>query len=200
MQLDALDAGILRLLQEDARLSFRQLAAKLGTTTPTVSARVKALEDLGILRGYRADVDPGILGGTVHVVRLRAAPRALVRLAKELGDITGVEEVILLAGGTLEARVRVRAPMQSLREVHAAIAAMADVEGYDVAEVLAMGPRGHVHEFPAEVDVTCHQCQGPIRGAPVTKTLGGHAHVFCCKHCLATFVKRFEAYSRTPTA
>ncbi|MFA5860537.1 MAG: winged helix-turn-helix transcriptional regulator [Candidatus Thermoplasmatota archaeon] len=196
MQLDELDAGLLRLLQQDARLSFRQLAAKLDTTTPTVSARVKAMEDLGIIRGYRADIDPAILGGTMHVVSVRAAPSALGRVAKQLADITGVEEVVLLSGGTLQARVRTRPPEQKLRDVHEAIAVIQDVQGYDVAEVLGTGRRAVTPEVSSELDVACHQCHGPIHGEPVMKTLGGHAHVFCCRHCLGTFVKRFEAHSK----
>lgn len=190
MQLDKLDAGILRLLQEDARLSFRSIAERLGTTTPTVSARVKGLEELGIIRGYSANVEPGILGGTTHHLKLRAPPRALEPLAKSLASVEGVEEVVLLSGGALWARVRLRG--STLAELHGAIAKLADVESYEVSEVLAIKHRDVVHVFPDQVDVTCHQCHGPIRGEPVTKTLAGAPHVFCCKHCLGTFVKRFE--------
>ena len=61
MQLDALDLSIARALQADARLSFRALARRIGSTTPTVAARVRRLEQLGIVRGYHADVDPAVL-------------------------------------------------------------------------------------------------------------------------------------------
>lgn len=196
VQLDRLDAGILRLLQEDARLSYRQIAEKLGTTTPTVSARVKALEDLGILRGYRAEVDPGIIGGATYLLTVRAAPRSLDKVARDVAALDGVEEVLLVAGGALQARARLRPPQSSLAQLHAALAAMDDVSSYDVAEVLAVRHKRAVHVFPDNVDVACHQCHGPIRGEPVTKTVGGHAHVFCCKHCMTTFVKRFETLEK----
>src|SRR5688500_11950278 len=110
MQLDRLDIGLLRLLQQDARLSFRQLAERLGTTTPTVSARVKALEDLGILKGYHAEVDAGVLGGHAYVLTVRGPPAALERLARAVAEAPGVEEVALLAGGVVHARARLRPP------------------------------------------------------------------------------------------
>ena len=195
MRLDRLDVGILRLLQEDARLSYRQLAERLGTTTPTVSARVKGLERLGILRGYRADVDPSVLGGSAFVLTVRAPPRAVDAVAKALAAMDGVEEVLLLAGGALQARVRLPSG-GSLAELHSAVAALADVQSYDVAHVLAVPHRAAAHDIAEDVDVPCHQCHGPIRGEPVTRTLGGAPHVFCCKHCMATFAKRYERLAR----
>ncbi|MGQ0534486.1 MAG: winged helix-turn-helix transcriptional regulator [Methanobacteriota archaeon] len=56
MKLDPLDTKILLELLRDARLSFRELSRRVGSSTPTVSARVKALEEIGVIRGYHADV------------------------------------------------------------------------------------------------------------------------------------------------
>ncbi len=52
MVLDDLDRRILGTLQEDARRSYRTVAAAVGSTVPTVSARVRRMEDLGIIHGY----------------------------------------------------------------------------------------------------------------------------------------------------
>lgn len=196
MRLDRLDVGILRLLQADARLSFRQIADRLGTTTPTVSARVKALEALGILRGYRAIVDAGVLGGSTVVLRVTASPSAADRVARALADVPGVEEVLLLAGGALLARVRLRLPERSLADLHATLAGMPEVASYEASEVLAVKRLAEAEPLPDEVDVKCHQCGGPIHGDPHQKTLDGRAHVFCCKGCLSAFVKRFERVKR----
>ena len=54
MDLDATDQAILRFLREDARLSFRELARRTGVSTPTVAAKVRRLESLGVIQGYRA--------------------------------------------------------------------------------------------------------------------------------------------------
>lgn len=192
MRLDRLDVGLLRLLQQDARLSFRQLAERLGSTTPTVSARVKALEELGVIRGYRAEVEAGMLGGASHVVTVRGPPAASERLARALADLPGVEEVALLAGGVVMARARLRPPAQSLGDLHAALAKLPDVASYDVAEVLAVTHRAPATPLPDELDVRCHQCGGPIHGEPHQKSFEGRPHVFCCKGCLGAFAKRVE--------
>lgn len=60
--LDDLDRQILRLLGRNARLSYREIAVKLGVSTSTVSARIKRLEDEHLVRGYIPDLDPRALG------------------------------------------------------------------------------------------------------------------------------------------
>lgn len=192
MQLDRLDMGILRLLREDARLSFRQLAERLGSTTPTVSARVKALEGLGVIRGYHAEVEAGMLGGAAYVLTVRGPPAALDRLARAVASAPGVEEVALLAGGVVHARARLRPPAQTLADLHAALAALPDVASYDVAEVIAVPHRARPPPLPDELDVKCHQCGGPIHGEPHQRAFEGRVHVFCCKGCLTAFGKRVE--------
>lgn len=191
MRLDKLDAGVLRLLQGNARLSFRDLAKELGTTTPTVAARVRALEDLGVIKAYRAELDLNLLGGTPYVVTLRARPAALQKVAEALLAAPWAEEVLLLAGSVLCLRARIRPP-QTLGDLHAAVAAVEDVNSYDVAEVLAAPHRLAVHPIPEGVDLSCHQCGGPIHGEPVRGKLDGRVHVFCCHQCLEAFRSRYE--------
>src|SRR5438445_6600452 len=58
MELDKTDVKILRALQENARLSFRALARRIGVSVPTISARVSNLLQLGIITGFHAAVDP----------------------------------------------------------------------------------------------------------------------------------------------
>lgn len=60
--LDRMDLQILRLLQEDATLTHKELAAKLGLTITPVYERVRRLEREGFLRKYVALVPPEKLG------------------------------------------------------------------------------------------------------------------------------------------
>lgn len=62
MSLDAVDRKLLRLLQEDARRSYRALGELVDLRAPSVHARVQRLEKEGYIRGYHADVDPGLVG------------------------------------------------------------------------------------------------------------------------------------------
>ncbi len=56
--LDALDRAIIEALLQDGRASFRAVARAVGSTTPTVSARVKRMQDLGIIQGFRVVLGP----------------------------------------------------------------------------------------------------------------------------------------------
>lgn len=188
--LDPLDAAILRLLRDDARLSFRDVAQATGSTVPTVSARVKALEDIGLIRGYHADVDIALSGGALVHVTLHAKPSEARRIADDLARAPGVEDVALLSGGHVHARVRLRPPDMGAPQLHETLAAMDGVLSYDVREVLAARETRAHADLPERVDVRCHQCQGPIHETPVRKAFGARTHVFCCRTCLATFGAR----------
>ena len=61
-QLDAIGWRLLKLLQENARLSLRQIGETIGLTAPAVSERVKRFEDVGILTGYHATIDLAKVG------------------------------------------------------------------------------------------------------------------------------------------
>lgn len=64
-ELDHIDNQILRLLQEDGRISNAELSQRVGLAPPTVLRRVKLLEERGYIKGYTAIVDPLLLGLTV---------------------------------------------------------------------------------------------------------------------------------------
>lgn len=60
--LDRTDLAILGLLQNDARLSVKEIAAAVGLAPSSVHGRIRHLRDAGVLRGAHADVDPRALG------------------------------------------------------------------------------------------------------------------------------------------
>jgi DNA-binding Lrp family transcriptional regulator len=60
--LDAIDRKILRELQQDGRMTNVELAKRAGISAPPCLRRVRRLEEAGVIRGYHADTDPGLLG------------------------------------------------------------------------------------------------------------------------------------------
>lgn len=62
LQLDRIDRRILDLLQADAKLSNLDLAGRVGLSPSPCLRRVKRLEELGVIRGYVALLDPQALG------------------------------------------------------------------------------------------------------------------------------------------
>ena len=60
--LDALDRKILDVLQNDGRASNVEISAKVHLSAPQCFRRVRSLEERGVIRGYRAQVQPEALG------------------------------------------------------------------------------------------------------------------------------------------
>ncbi|HEY3269615.1 MAG TPA: Lrp/AsnC family transcriptional regulator [Geothrix sp.] len=82
MNLDRIDCDILTLLQKDARLSNKELAAAVGLAPSSCLARVQRLRSEGIIRGAHAEVDPQALGVGLQAliaVQLRQHSRAQVK-------------------------------------------------------------------------------------------------------------------------
>jgi DNA-binding Lrp family transcriptional regulator len=82
MPIDRIDARILGELQKDARLSNKELAARVELAPSSCLERVRRLRREGILRGFHAEVEPGALGiglEALIAVRLTRHSRDLMR-------------------------------------------------------------------------------------------------------------------------
>ena len=61
-ELDYIDKEILNMLQQDARIPIKEIAAKVFHSSPAVSARISHLEKQGYIEGYHAKINPIALG------------------------------------------------------------------------------------------------------------------------------------------
>lgn len=66
-RLDSIDLAILSELQSDGRITNVELARRVGISAPPCLRRVRALEEAGFIRGYRALLDEKLLGFEVTV-------------------------------------------------------------------------------------------------------------------------------------
>lgn len=90
--LDATDITILRLLQEDGRMSNAEIARRVDMAPSAIYKRIQKLEEQGVIRGYTALLTPGALGhGLVAFVRLQAADGA--RPDDFIGRLARIPEV-----------------------------------------------------------------------------------------------------------
>ena len=60
--MDGIDRAILRRLQDDGRMTATALAEDVGLTVAPCHRRLRELENSGVIRGYRVDVDPARVG------------------------------------------------------------------------------------------------------------------------------------------
>lgn len=65
--LNRTDRRLLRLLQQDARTSYAELARQVGLSTTPCKERIKRLEREGVIRGYQAMLNPDMLGAGLVV-------------------------------------------------------------------------------------------------------------------------------------
>lgn len=73
MKIDNLNGKILKCLQENARQSNAEIGRQVGITSPAVSERIKKMEDLGIIEGYKTMVSPFEIGYQLKaIITLRA--------------------------------------------------------------------------------------------------------------------------------
>ncbi|MGA8932770.1 MAG: Lrp/AsnC family transcriptional regulator, partial [Pseudolabrys sp.] len=66
-RLDAIDRKILKEMQDDGRITNVELASRVGISAPPCLRRVRALEEAGYIKGYRALLDEKKLGYEVTV-------------------------------------------------------------------------------------------------------------------------------------
>ena len=86
--MDEIDQKILKILMRDARISQKQLAAKVGLSAPGVAERVRRLEERGVIRGFTIDIDPEALGYPLQaIVRIRPLPGKLHIVQQLISEI-----------------------------------------------------------------------------------------------------------------
>lgn len=94
-RLDQADRHILRLLQEDGRITNADLARQVGLSPPSMLQRVRRLEQKGLIKGYTARLDPEKLGFSLQVL-------AMISLAMHqdqpienfISQVEGVPEIL----------------------------------------------------------------------------------------------------------
>jgi Lrp/AsnC family leucine-responsive transcriptional regulator len=97
--LDEINIRILEELRRDPRLTMTELGRRVGMSSPAVTERVRRLEETGVIRGYRLDLDPAALGLPLTAyIRIRPDPGQLPRVAELARGIPEVVECHRITG------------------------------------------------------------------------------------------------------
>src|SRR4051812_1241383 len=101
--MDERDSAILRELQLNARLTNRQLATRVGLAPSSCLARVRALEQSGVISGYHAQVDLERIGRGIEALiafQIRPLSRAVIHAFKAFAlEQPEVLDVYVVGGG-----------------------------------------------------------------------------------------------------
>ncbi len=91
MEIDHKSWKILQVLQQDARISLTELAARVALSVPAVSERLKRLEESGVIAGYRAIVPPAKVGyslmAIVGITTLQPEKARLIALLQDRPEV-----------------------------------------------------------------------------------------------------------------
>jgi Lrp/AsnC family leucine-responsive transcriptional regulator len=97
--LDEVDRQIIGELAQDGRISFAELGRRVSLSSPAVTERVRRLEQIGVITGYRAEIDPRALGYSITaIVRVKPAVRQLSKIAALAAEIPQIEECLRITG------------------------------------------------------------------------------------------------------
>ncbi|MGO4373293.1 Lrp/AsnC family transcriptional regulator, partial [Paenibacillus sp. MCAF20] len=76
--MDRLDREMLRMLQEDGRMTVSELSKRLALSRPSISERLLRLQEKGVITGFRAQVSPAAVGRSmllmIQMSELKVSP------------------------------------------------------------------------------------------------------------------------------
>jgi DNA-binding Lrp family transcriptional regulator len=107
VKLDEKDTAILSVIQENSKLTAKQISKRINAPITTIFAKTKRMEELGVIREYRAIVAPEklsagtaafILASVSYRTKAEAAPISQRVVAEEIAKFPEVQEVHIITG------------------------------------------------------------------------------------------------------
>ncbi len=193
MKLEQVDVKILEILQKDGRASFRDIAKKVGVTTPTVSSKVSMYEQMGIIKGFGAYLDTDALGEISIILSIKCKPSDVPKLAEKLKGLEEVREVYLMGGSWVNLKVTLTDIMH-LNQFISELTTVEEILDYDyktIVSTIKEDPRSVLSEGMNAV-LTCFYCRKPMHDKPVKLKMDGRDHFLCCNTCAKEYKKKYE--------
>ncbi len=106
-KLDEKDVSILTLIQENSKLTARQIAQRINAPITTVFAKIKRMEELGVIKEYRAILAPEtldadtaafVLASVSYRAKSGETPISQRTVAQEIANFQEVQEVYIITG------------------------------------------------------------------------------------------------------
>lgn len=111
MELDRFDKQILEVLQAEGRIANQDLADRIGLSPSPCLRRVRALEEAGLITGYRALLDARKLGlsliALVHISMDRHTPERFANFEASVSVLPEVLECLLITGQDADYQIKV---------------------------------------------------------------------------------------------
>ena len=140
--LDQLDQKIVKLLIHNARMSYSEIGEMVGLSRVAVKARIKAMEDKGIIEEYTTIIKPQKISGAVSCYfELEVKPEALETVIQILNDHNTVTQIYRVTG-------------QNKLHVHAVAAGQEEMEQF---------LKSTIDQLPGTIEVSCNMILSRIK-------------------------------------
>lgn len=188
---DETDLEIIRLLSEDARRPFSNIAEHVGLSAPAVSDRVDRLKEQGLITRFTVELDRTAIQRRIPVlIELVVEPPAIDEAFQTITGLDGVEHSFKTLDGTIV--VHATAPDSSMGD-------WLD-QGLD-KDVLQSVNVTLLEEYQwkpsadqVAFSITCPVCGNSVDDDGVTIEIGGEIKSFCCPSCRAAYEERYEEH------
>ena len=193
--LDETDFEILRLLTEDARRPYREIADAVDLSSPSVSDRVSRLQDMGIIRRFTLDLDRSKLRGGVPVlVELSVRPAIVEEIRDTLALTDGVEHVFTASDPRVFFQSRL--PNADVRTFLTDTFNSEELEAITDYEVVVLTSADWTPQVSGtDLAITCVQCGNDVNEDGETLELDSSLYYLCCSSCLEQFKSRYDQFS-----
>ena len=116
VEIDDMDFKILRLISSDARMQMTDIAEKLTSTTHTVKYKLKKLKQLGVIQGFRTDIDVSRLG--YHIFRVNVFLKDYKQRSKIINYIKFNPNLVFIDTYTGEADLEIEFHLEDMSQIH----------------------------------------------------------------------------------
>ncbi|MEM0343168.1 MAG: AsnC family transcriptional regulator [Thermoplasmata archaeon] len=198
LNLDEIDRKILRELQEDGRASFRDISSRIGVSTPTVSARVQAMLDIGLIRGYSVNLDSGLLGQTSVALIIDTKPSDLDKVVARIQDDEIVRQIYVLSNSRILCMLSFydQSRYKKFLESLSTIPEITKIENSVVLKAAKEEPRASLTD-EAGLLVKCYYCGRVIKDEGVKIKLDGKYHYLCCSVCEKMYREKYDRLKKS---
>ncbi len=195
LKLDKTDGALLKELDRDGRLSYRQLSKLLGVSTPTVESHVKKLVELGVITRFAPvlSIDK-VERGTSALIFLRIELNKITPAIEKLRALEEIRNIFVTSG---EANIAVRVVLPRGEQLNQFMESyLGPLEGTKVISSQMIietkkDEQGVTFSEGMAVVLSCDYCGKEIAGDPVVLNVEGGKRYMCCTSCLSLYKAKY---------
>jgi Lrp/AsnC family transcriptional regulator for asnA, asnC and gidA len=203
LKLDKVDVALLRELNRDGRLSYRQLSKLVGVSTPTVESHVGKLINSGIIRKFAPVLSADkVSGGTSALIYLRVELNRINGTIDRLRELDEVRSIFVTSG---QANLVIRLALPEGESLDGFMnLSLGTLKGIAVisSEMILQIRKdelGAAFRQGMAVTLSCDYCGREIAGEPVVLNVDGGKRFMCCTSCLSLYRAKYLERSQPPS-